>query len=116
MNPNDRPHGRIAVQFASALIAGRYDEACALLTAAARDTWPPSVLQKAYEDMVSYFETPPHTAQAIEVMTDWPDRRPDDIGWAYASIEGDGEAEAVTVIVAMDEGASRIREIEWGRP
>lgn len=116
MNPNDTPHGQIAARFAAALIAGRYVDAHGLLAASARGTWSASALRQAHEDMVSYFGTPPHTAQTIMVMDDWPDRQPDDIGWAYASIEGDGEAEAVTVIVTLENGAARIRGIEWGRP
>jgi hypothetical protein len=52
----------------------------------------------------------------VEFMDDWPARQSQDIGWAYVSITGAGFIEAVTVVVAEENGAAKIREIEWGRP
>ena len=52
----------------------------------------------------------------VEFMDDWPARQSQDIGWAYVSITGAGFIEAVTVVVAEENGTAKIREIEWGRP
>ena len=49
-------------------------------------------------------------------MTEWPDKQPLDVGWAYAAIAGEDGSEAVTVIVSSENGAHVIRSIEWGRP
>ena len=49
-------------------------------------------------------------------MTNWPDKRPGDVGWAYVSIVGDDFVEAVAVIIVEVGGELLIREIEWGRP
>lgn len=49
-------------------------------------------------------------------MDDWPDRRDNDIGWAYASMASDDLSEGVTVVVCNDDGEALIREVQWGRP
>jgi hypothetical protein len=66
--------------------------------------------------MIEYFSTPPDYIHVDAVMTDWPGKQPQDIGWAYTSIACDGEAEAVTVIVCTENEKHLIRDIEWGRP
>ena len=42
--------------------------------------------------------------------------RPKDIGMVYVSLIGDGVCEAVTVTLAEENGDTRIRYLEWGRP
>jgi hypothetical protein len=56
--------------------------------------------------------------QVETTMTDWklPPREPMDLGWAYVSIGGELYGEALTVIVALEDGNPRIREVEFGRP
>ncbi|HNC91251.1 MAG TPA: hypothetical protein PL000_20160 [Anaerolineales bacterium] len=49
-------------------------------------------------------------------MEQWPDQRPNDVGWAYVAIDGEGFSEAVTVIVENERQTPAIRYIEWGRP
>ena len=110
------PHGIVATSFAQALIDGDFDRAHGLLTEAARVTWLSEVLRTSYEEMTEYFESPPTKVHVTMTMENWPDRRPTDVGWAYASIEGESELEAVTVIVAVEGGHHLIRDIEWGRP
>ena len=51
-----------------------------------------------------------------QTMTSWPEKQPSDIGWAYVSIGGDVYSEAVIVVVTSENGAARIREVEFGRP
>ena len=116
VDPQSTPHGKVAAEFASALMASQFEKAHQLLATSARADWPPSSLQEAYTEMVEYFETPPNLVEVMEVMTDWPDKQPKDVGWAYAAIAGDSESEAVTVIVCDENGKHLIRNIEWGRP
>jgi hypothetical protein len=49
-------------------------------------------------------------------MESWPGHESGDLGWAYVSIGGDVYSEAVTVVVALEDGESRIRSVEFGRP
>ena len=39
-----------------------------------------------------------------------------DSAWIYVSIIGEGDGEAVTVIVSNENGRYLIQELEWGRP
>jgi hypothetical protein len=107
---------RVAVRFAEALVRGDFEVAFSLLDARSRSEWPAPSLREAFVAMVEYFETAADTAELIETMTDWPDKQPDDVGWAYVAINGESQSEAVTVIVCDEDGGLRIRSIEWGRP
>lgn len=116
MQPHETPHGKVAAEFAMALVAGNYDRALEMLTASAKSEWDAETLQRTYLEMVKYFASPPNSVQVSEVMTEWPDRQPRDVGWAYAAIVGEGESEAVTVIVSSVSDRHLIRSLEWGRP
>jgi hypothetical protein len=107
---------RIAVRFAEALVRGDFDTTVSLLDAGARFEWTAGSLRACFVEMVDYFEVPPDSVELIETMTDWPDKQPDDLGWAYVAINGASQSEAVTVIVRDENGTPRIRAIEWGRP
>lgn len=50
------------------------------------------------------------------VLEDWPDKQAQDLGMVYTSFVGDGNCEAVTVVLTQEDGAVRIRSLEWGRP
>lgn len=45
-----------------------------------------------------------------------PGMKPEDLGWVYVAISGDTFSEAITVIVTLEDGDAKIRDIEWGRP
>lgn len=49
-------------------------------------------------------------------MTGWARKQAPDLGWAYVSIYGKMYNEAVTVLVALEQGKPKIREIEFSRP
>jgi hypothetical protein len=106
----------LARQFAHHLIAQEFDHAQKLLGQTAQQTWSAEALSTRYSSMISYFRSVPHHAEVVETLTDWPGKLPEDIGWAYVSIEGDSDCEAVIVIVCMDGDRWGIREVEWGRP
>ncbi len=110
------PHGAVAFAFATALVSGEFEAAARLLAIELRAAWTPHTLQAAYETMTGYFQTPPTYINVEEVLTDWPDKQPQDIGWAYVSISGDRHSEAVAVTVSQEADKYSIRSIEWGRP
>ena len=87
-----------------------------MLSSVAKAKWDVTSLRTAYGNMVEYFESPPTFVQVMEAMTEWPDKKPHDVGWAYAAIAGDGGSEAVTVVVSSEGGHHLIRSVEWGRP
>lgn len=115
MEDQETPYGQVALQFSTALLNSQFDEAHALLSASIREEWPPSVLQETYESMVEYFEIPPNQVEVQAVDTEMPYLKSDS-AWVYVSIIGEGNGEAVTVIVGNEYGRYFIQAIEWGRP
>lgn len=116
VDPHQTSHGQIAFEFAMSLVAGDFDKAHGMLSSAAKAEWDVAMLRAAYLGMVEYLESPPQLVQVMEVMTEWPDKRADDVGWAYAAIAAEDGSEAVTVVVSSEGGHHVIRSIEWGRP
>ena len=114
----------IALAFARALVAKEYHRANAMISSAAKPSYPPQVLQKNLEEMVQYSGDESVWPTGLQVVTGadisdmdkWLRKTPQDFGWAYVSVDGDGYCEAVTVMVSDDGGKLAIREIEWGRP
>jgi len=114
-----KPYIEVAVAFASALVGGDFARANALLVPELRTQLTPDGLREKFYGMFrGYSGGEPRSVHFDEEfqMYDWPDKRADDVGWAYVGIEGDGFVEAVSVVVAKINGALLIREIEWGRP
>ncbi len=111
-------HGHVmtAKTFAEALAKGDFDGAHTLLSADAKLIFPPTELENRYRRMTEYGTGPAADVQVIQELASWPDRQPDDVGWAYVAISGATFSEAVTVIVSRENGEDVIRSIEWGRP
>ncbi len=104
-------------KFAGDLVSGRFTEARSLLSQKLQKVYTPEALAARYRKMIEYWEGKPAKVGDYYTFTDqWPARQPQDIGWAYISIEGDGYVEAVTVTVTDESGSPRISELEWGRP
>jgi hypothetical protein len=112
--PNDTPQGKIALQFAQALVARNFVAAQAMLTPELRSRHAAEDLQTHFDGMIRNWQGMPVTAvETMNVLDEWPDRQAADIGWAYVSIGSDRFNEAVAVVVT---DAGLIRSIEWGRP
>ena len=105
-----------AKRFAEALAQGDFDGAHALLSADAKLIFPPTELKNRYTQMTDYGIGPATDVQVIQELASWPDRQPGDVCWVYVAISGATFSEAVTVIVARENGEDVIRSIEWGRP
>lgn len=110
------PYAKVAVEFARALVDGDFDGAHAKLCSGFRQAVSASRLRKNYGEMVEYGEAPADSVELITTMEEWPDKKANDLGWAYVAICGDGYSEAVTVILEEENGQPAIRELEWGRP
>lgn len=118
MSPS-KPHARVAVAFASALVNADFERARSFLAPALRASLTPRILRKNLFGMFEgYAIGKPKSIHFDDefVLDTWPDKRPDDIGWVYVGIAGDDFVEAVTVIVANVSGKKLIRNVEWGRP
>ena len=107
---------QLALEFAKALVNGEFELAYSLLAESLKAEYSPASLQQTYQNMISYFLTPPDEVRVEAFMDDWQSKQTSDIGWAYVSILSDGEAEAVTVIVCQEQEHYAIRSIEWFRP
>lgn len=106
---------QVAHDFAAALVAGDFTAASEMTTARYRATTSPAQLQERFAAMVA----PIGKLGAVQVMTtmaDWPAKRAADVGWAYVAISGDGASEGITVVITSEQGVSRVRDVEWGRP
>src|SRR5688572_9122199 len=102
MDKRTTPHGRIAYDFARALISGQLEAAHKLLSASQMAEWSADRLREELAQMTEYGSGPPTDVEVMEVMEDWPAKKPGDVGWAYAAIVGPGYSEAVAVVVARE--------------
>jgi len=120
--PKKKPN-EIMMDFRRAVESGDFDAAHRMLTPKLRAELPPERLKTEYVSMYGYVEgeTAADHVEVMNVMEDWLAKEPQDIGWAYVSINGPDPAggtwsEAVAVVVTDVDGHLLIREIEWGRP
>lgn len=115
----------IALCFTRALVARDYEHAADMLASTLRPSCSPDILRIQLEEMVSYHEGEDYWPTSIQVVTAADDRSdmnhdkrqaPDDFGWAYVAVSGNGYCEAVTVTIVMEGQQLVISKIEWGRP
>jgi tetratricopeptide (TPR) repeat protein len=114
---------RLAQDFAERLARGDFAAAHALLARNLR-TDREEVLRDRYVRMMGVRPLAdgepragdPATVMVMSADRDMPNLGPRDLGWVYVSISDAKRSEAVTVIVAEEDGEARIRELEWGRP
>jgi hypothetical protein len=110
---------QIAVTFASALVAGEFEKAHALLAPSLQTRLTPDKLREELVSMWSGYAAGPATEiyfNENSVLQDWHDRLPEDLGMAFIGISGRDFHEAITVLVSDINGKPLIRDIEWGRP
>lgn len=105
---------RVAVEFATRLIHGKYAGAHLLLSANARDDWPPSALREAYQELVDWVGPAPDRIEVARTLRDWEFREDGDLAAVYLLLHG-GETEGMTVTVAREADRQVVREIDWGR-
>ena len=106
----------VALTFTKALAARDYDAAYALTSRNYRGSTSLKAMQAAFESIVPIDWGTVGPIELGETMEVWPGRESSDAGWAYVSVGGDVYSEAVTVVVALEEGELRVRTVECGRP
>jgi hypothetical protein len=114
----------IALTFARALVGKEYERASSMLSTDLKLSYSPEALRENLEQMIQYTGDESGWPTAVCVVTGadvsdmghWLNKLPEDFGWAYVSIDGDGYCEAVAVLVSVQRGRLAIREIVWGRP
>ena len=114
-----KAYEKLAVDFATALVEERWDDARKLLTPALQKKYAASALKSQLHEMFSGYAEGPVKRIHFDPefsMEDWPAKKKGDIGWAYVSVEGDDFVEAVTLTICKSASELTIREIEWGRP
>ena len=87
-----------------------------MLSSSLKETVSPMELARSYKTMIPYTGANIEDIDIGMTMEDWPDKKPEDVGWVYVNMSGEGFAEAVTVIVCKELNGLAIREIVWGRP
>lgn len=105
---------RVATEFATKLIHGKYAGAHLLLSADARADWPPSALREAYQDLVDWVGPAPDRIEVARLVRDWDYREDGDLALVCLLLHG-SESEGLGVTVSREDGREVIREVEWGR-
>lgn len=102
-----------AQQFVDFLLDQDYDAAKGMLHSSLSDVSARD-LKRSFEDL--FADQPfPESANAFDALLEWPHKRKEDLAYIYVAIDSE-DSEAVSVVVARDNGNLTIREIEWGRP
>jgi hypothetical protein len=115
MKHQETPYWQVAFQFSQALLNGQFPAAYSLLGSSICNQWNPSLLRHSYENMIEYFQTPPNEI-AVEIVDTQLLANMPGSAWVYVSIIGDGDLEAVTLIIGNEDDKYLIQNIEWGRP
>ncbi len=106
----------VADQFGKLIANADYRAAHLLLTQETQETYSVEDLKASVEQTIDYWSGPIEEVMADLILEDWPNKQEKDIGMVYVSLIGEGVCEAVTVVLAREQGSIRIRELEWGRP
>lgn len=106
----------IALAFARALVMRHYAAAYGTTTSDYQRRVSLDHMRASFEAVVPADWGPEARVDVGHTMDDWPSRQPSDAGWVYVSIGGDVYSEAITVVVTREDGALKVRDVEFGRP
>ena len=111
-------HVQLAQRFGGLIAREEYESAHKLLTKQAQSVHTVQEMGSRSEGMRRYAPGPFRSFLVMEefMLEDWPAKQDGDVASIYISLEGDNCCEAVSVIVAQEDGDLRIRDLEWGRP
>jgi hypothetical protein len=114
---DDPPFCMVAEEFCVLLSEGKFRKAHLYLSPALRETFPVPKLKAAWQQMIGKAHSEEMSLTLEQHMVDWPDRKPDDVGWCYFSVSAAELSEAVTVVVSrMPDNSDRLTQLEFGRP
>jgi len=106
----------VALNFATALTARDYAAAYEMTSREYQQRVPLETMQDSFEALVPAEFGPVTSVEVGLTMDSWPDKQPADAGWVYVSIGGDVYSEALTIVVTLDDGSLKVRDVEFGRP
>jgi hypothetical protein len=104
---------RVGRKFAEYLICDDFENGYDLLDASLKNIMSIQDFKIAYQNMIEAYNQKPIVCNLVQSIVDFGKKDVNNVGCAYASIDGDDYSEAVTIII-NDSGL--IREIIWGRP
>ncbi len=126
MKPEETPHGAFALAFAEAVAKGHYELAYSMLSGTLQASTSANQIAEDYAAMIGWYECPPEILPEFEVMnvSNEQDSRLEistgrtyiSTGGAYVSMSNNYYCEAVSLVMAEEQGRKVIREIGWGRP
>jgi hypothetical protein len=109
---------KVAERFGKLIAKTDYPAAHTLLTNDAQKLYSPDDIRWTIEAMTACLAG---TIRQVElpgekVCADWPGKRTGDVASVLVRLVGDVFVEPVTVVLAEETGAIRIRHLEWGQP
>lgn len=111
-------HVQLAQLFGEFIAKEDYAAAHGLLTRQGQAAWPVTEMKRRSESMRKYAPGPFTDMEVMDefMFEDWPAMQDGDVASIYIALSGNNFCEAVSVIVAQEDGDLRIRDLEWGRP
>lgn len=106
----------VALAFGTALVARDYAAAYGMTASDYQRRVTLDRMRESFEAVVPPDWGAEARVDAGHTMDDWPGKQAADAGWVYVSIGGDVYSEAITVVVTMENGSLKVREVEFGRP
>jgi hypothetical protein len=108
----------IAERFGNLVAKTDYSAAHALLTQEAQKLHPSNEIRWKIEGMTACVAGTIRQVELQEndVRVDWPEKQWGDIASVRVRLIGDVFEEPMTVVLAGEAGAIRIRELRWGQP
>ena len=112
------PEQAIVLEFARILATGDFEAAQALCARAYTTKYTAQHLRKSFNQIIADDSGPVSVEVLEDVLTDWPGKQPQDIGWMYASLEGEvyPYSEGLYVLVTREDGVLRVGNVTFGRP
>jgi hypothetical protein len=111
-----RDFREVALDFTNALTDRNYSKAYALTSQDYRKQMAVNEMQAQFETIVPRDWGAIGPIEVGQTLSDWPDKQSADLGRAYVSIGGPVYSEAVTLVVTLENGEAKVRQVEFGRP
>ena|ERR687886_180380 len=107
-----------ALQFARALAQRDYERAYELMTADHQARTSVSEVQAAFESIIPLDWGPIELLAGDQVLDEWPDKQPGDVGWVYVGLVGDvyPYSEGLFILISQEGEALKVRDVVFGRP
>ena len=114
---DDPPFCMFAEEFCQLLTERKFKKAHGLLAPLMKEEFSPIRLKESWISMVGA-ETEPGIDIALQNhLLEWPERKPENIGWCYFSISGTKFSEGIALVVSRTpHNAFWISGVEFGRP